>query len=77
MNDRGKNIAQSVLDRLKSVALQSNRDYNHILIHYVCERFLFRLGMSQHRDRFVLKGAMLFVVWTQETARPTRNLQAE
>jgi predicted nucleotidyltransferase component of viral defense system len=38
------------------------------------ERLLYRLSQSPHRDRFILKGAMLFVLWQGATHRPTRDL---
>jgi predicted nucleotidyltransferase component of viral defense system len=41
---------------------------------YALERILFRLSRSKHRDLFILKGALLFELWTQQTYRPTRDL---
>ena len=38
------------------------------------ERLLYRLSVSKHRDDFVLKGALLFQLWTSEPYRPTRDL---
>ena len=38
------------------------------------ERFLFRLSISDQRERFVLKGAMLFAIWHDDPFRPTRDL---
>lgn len=74
MKDRPRNLAQSVRDRLKAVAVGQRLDYNLVLTRYVVERLLFRLGASVHRDRFALKGAMLFAVWTADIIRPTRDL---
>jgi len=74
MKDKPKNVAQSVRDRLKTAAPRLKLDYNLILIRYVLERLLFRLSMSRHKDRFALKGAMLFVAWTEDVIRPTRDL---
>lgn len=36
-------------------------------------RLLYRLSVSAHRDRFILKGAMLFVTWVTDPFRPTRD----
>jgi hypothetical protein len=33
-----------------------------------------RLGESEHGKRFVLKGALLFTLWTGEMHRPTRDI---
>ncbi len=41
---------------------------------YAIERFLFRLGVSSQTDRFVLKGAMLFRLWSEIDERLTRDL---
>jgi len=35
---------------------------------------LYRLSVSAHRERFILKGAMLFVTWVADPFRPTRDL---
>src|SRR5207302_1406473 len=37
------------------------------------ERVLFRLSQSRHKDEFILKGALLFELWTDERYRPTRD----
>lgn len=74
MKDKRKNVAQSVRDRLKAAASRLKLDYNLVLVRYVLERLLFRLSASRHKDRFALKGAMLFVAWTEDVIRPTRDL---
>jgi len=38
------------------------------------ERFLYRLSISNHADRFILKGALLFKVWAISEARATRDI---
>jgi hypothetical protein len=38
------------------------------------KRFLYRLAGSNHKDCFVLKGAMLFLAWGGRLYRPTRDL---
>lgn len=43
------------------------------LQRYAVERFLYRLGRSAHRERFVLKGATLFAIWGT-AYRPTRDI---
>lgn len=49
MKDRPRNLAQSVRDRLKTVAVGQRLDYNLVLTRYVLERLLFRLGVPAHR----------------------------
>lgn len=74
MTKKVTNFAASVRARLLAVTQQRNADFHHTLQRYVAERFLYRLGLSSYRDRFVLKGAMLFVLWEELTARPTKDL---
>ena len=45
-----------------------------LLTRYALERFLYRLSMTEHRNRFVLKGAMLMATWFGNPFRPTRDL---
>jgi hypothetical protein len=40
----------------------------------VGERFLYRLSISPHRQRFILKGARLFELWIGDAHRPTRDI---
>jgi hypothetical protein len=44
-----------------------------ILVKYGLERILYRLSRSEYREAFVLKGALLFELWTHETYRATRD----
>ncbi len=74
MEHKIKNIAASTRARLQERSKQSGRDFQLVLTHYVLERLLYRLSISPHRDRFVLKGAMLFTIWLEDPLRPTRDL---
>ncbi len=38
------------------------------------ERFLFRLGVSEHARKFVLKGALVFTAWGAPVSRPTMDI---
>jgi predicted nucleotidyltransferase component of viral defense system len=69
-----KNPAASIRARLLALAQSKGQDYQRILGRYAIERFLYRLGNSAYRDRFALKGATLFTLWTGETHRPTKDL---
>ena len=69
-----KNIAASVRSRLLSIAREQREDFQLILIRYALERMLFRLSCSDAADEFILKGAMLFQVWSGERHRPTRDI---
>ena len=69
-----KNIAASVLRRLKNRADDMGAGYNLVLQRYAAERFLYRLGMSSEVDSFTLKGAALFLVWAGKEFRATRDV---
>lgn len=45
-----------------------------VLTRYCLERLLYRLSVSKHREKFILKGAMLFAVWQGSPHRQTRDL---
>jgi hypothetical protein len=51
-----RNLPSSVLARLLNLAKQTGDNYQVLLAKFVSERFLYRLGKSALRDRFVLKG---------------------
>lgn len=70
----GKNVAHSVRTRLLDRSRKSGEDYQLLLNRYAIERLLYRLARSDHGKAFVLKGAMLFALWTGEMHRPTRDL---
>jgi hypothetical protein len=52
-----------VHQRLLNQARESGRPFNEILQYYAMERFLYRLAKSRYARRFILKGALMFVVW--------------
>lgn len=69
------NLPASVHARLLAHAKATHADFNRTLARYAIERFLYRLSRNEdHRDRFVLKGAMLFITWPGTTYRPTSDL---
>lgn len=57
---------------LRKRARAEGRGTDELLVLYVLERFLYRLSISAHRDRLVLKGGMLLAVF--EERRPTRDV---
>ena len=67
------NVAASVKQRLLNRARTQKEDFNLLLTKYALERVLYRISQSPHKDAFVLKGALLFELWTDQTHRPTRD----
>lgn len=74
MTKRVTNQAASVHQRLLNLAKASGRPFNELLQFYAIERFLYRLAQSQYRDRLVLKGALMLLVWKTPMTRPTRDI---
>lgn len=57
---------------LRARARAEGRATDELLVLYVLERFLYRVSVSEHRDRLVLKGGMLLAALDQR--RPTRDV---
>lgn len=74
MTGRRRNVAASIHARLLKAAQVRSEDFNLTLQRFAAERFLYRLGASRHRERFVLKGATLFALWGGAPYRATRDL---
>jgi hypothetical protein len=69
----GRNLAASIRDRLLNKARAEKLDYNLLLTRYALERMIYRLSISAERDRFLLKGALLFDLWFDVPHRPTHD----
>ena len=68
-----RNLAASIRARLKNHADAAKEDFNLTLARYGLERLLYRLSVSSHAGRFLLKGALLFALWYDQPHRPTRD----
>jgi Nucleotidyl transferase AbiEii toxin, Type IV TA system len=67
-------MGASVRDRLTQRARAAGENIQLILTRYAIERLLYRLSVSAHSDKFVLKGAMLFSLWSPTPYRATGDL---
>lgn len=74
MKQNQKNPAHSIFQRLLNRARTNKEDFNLLLSRYGTERFLYRLSISPYGDRFILKGATLFLVWKGQNFRVTRDV---
>jgi len=72
--DNPKNLAASVHQRLLNHARKTQEELQLVLMRYAAERWLRRLSQSEYADEFVVKGAMLFLVWAAEPFRSTKDL---
>src|ERR1700676_1042771 len=69
-----RDIGASVRARLLALARHRNQQFDLVLTRYALERLLYRLSLTTHRERFVLKGAMLITTWFDDPHRPTRDV---
>ena len=73
MTNARDGLSRSLQVRLARHAKEIGVDPNLVLTRYAVERFLYRLSCSPYAERFVLKGALLLLVWLGEALRPTRD----
>ena len=69
-----KNISASVRARLLNLAKAEQKNFNNVLLQYFQERFLYRLSVSPYRENFILKGALLFLLYGAPRLRPTKDI---
>lgn len=65
--------AAGIHKRLLEHARDGREDFNLVVGRYAVERLLYRLSISEVRQQFVLKGALLFNLWFNAPHRPTRD----
>ena len=69
-----RNVTASIRQKLLNIATREGADFGLVLTRYALERLLYRLSQSRYCDQFILKGAMLFQIWTDTPHRSTRDL---
>lgn len=69
-----KDVAASVHQRLLNKAHSEVRPFQELLQYFAMERFLYRLSVSEHRSKFILKGALSLVAVKAPRTRPTRDI---
>jgi hypothetical protein len=74
MTKKPRDIGASVRARLLNLSRERAQPFDLLLMRYALERLLYRLSVSAHRGRFVLKGALLVTTWFDDPHRPTRDL---
>jgi hypothetical protein len=73
-NPRPRNIAASIHQRLLDKSKESARPFNELFQYYAIERFLYRLSQSSHAEKFILKGALMLLVWDARASRSTMDI---
>jgi Nucleotidyl transferase AbiEii toxin, Type IV TA system len=74
LSEKAKNVSASVRQRLLNLARERKDEFQLVLVRYGVERLLYRLSVSSHATQFVLKGAMLFQIWTGQPHRSTLDV---
>lgn len=69
-----QNISSSVRQRLLNRSRDDNRAFNEILQYYAIERFLYRLSLSSHANKYILKGGVLLRAWSSSDFRSTMDI---
>jgi predicted nucleotidyltransferase component of viral defense system len=69
-----KNIEASVKARLKNIAKDENINFNQILLLYFQERLLYRISISNYKEKFFLKGGLLILSLNNFKTRPTKDI---
>jgi hypothetical protein len=74
MKDEIKNMSASVRARLVNIARAEKRDFQEVLTRFALERLLYRITLAPHAELFTLKGALLFVLWSENIHRYTQDM---
>ncbi len=69
-----RNPGHSIFTRLQNKAREEGEDFNFVLNRYGVERLVYRLSLSSHARRLILKGGTLFIAWQGRSYRVTRDL---
>lgn len=69
-----KNMAASVLTRLKNQSKEEGIPFQMVLQLFAQEEFLRKLSFSQYADNLILKGGMFIYTLTEFDSRPTRDI---
>lgn len=69
-----KNMAASVLSRLKNQAKEEKISFQMVLQLFAQEEFLRKLSASDFVDNLILKGGMFIYTLTEFDSRPTRDI---
>ena len=54
--------SKQLKDLIRNLSRKKSADAQVLLRNYMMERFLERISISDHKDRFILKGGMLVAV---------------
>jgi len=74
MSGDAKSIPASVRARLRNLARQQGVAVDQLMLDYAIERFLYRLSVTPHGEKLIVKGATMLRAWGAPLGRPTRDI---
>jgi len=72
--EKKKNTAASVRAKLLNQSRETGEELQNLLMRFAVKRLLYRLSLSVHKNKFLLKGAVLFSFRFSQPHRPTKDL---
>ena len=69
-----KNLSESIRAKLFNISKKEKIDFNLIILRYLQESFLYRLSISQYKNKFLLKGGLLLITIDIPKSRPTVDI---
>lgn len=74
MSQEVKNLPLHIKTLLYKHAVAKSRNPDEVYMHYLCERFLYRLSKTKYSKEFILKGAWSIRIHNMPETRPTRDI---
>jgi predicted nucleotidyltransferase component of viral defense system len=68
--------SKQLKDLIRNLSKKKSADAQLLMRHYMMERFLERISLSQYKDQFILKGGILVTAMIGLNARSTMDLDA-
>jgi predicted nucleotidyltransferase component of viral defense system len=68
--------AKQLKDLIRNLSKKKSADAQMLMRHYMMERFLERISLSEYKDKFILKGGILVTAMIGLNARSTMDLDA-
>ncbi len=72
--DRTSDLQTEIRRSLRKRAAETGENMTFVLERFASQRLLYRLSISEHRNSFVLKGAVLLTIWSDTPYRATRDI---
>lgn len=72
--ERAQDPAAQIRRDLSKRSVETGENLTFVLERFAAQRLLYRLSVSEHRNRFVLKGAALLAIWSEKPYRATRDI---